>query len=158
PRYEPGTYTFIADYLPFGTDDAMEHRNSAVLTSDSNIATRRADFLESVAHEFFHSWNVERIRPRSLEPFALERMNPSREVGMAGGFTQYYGPLVLARAGIQDVTGLASTMTGLIDGLLTSPARSVHSLEQISLMAPFIDGSRPIDRTNWSTTILSYYP
>src|SRR5262249_8491635 len=97
PAYEPGHYTFLADYLPTGQDDGMEHRNSAVLTSDSSIARNRFNLLEGVAHELFHSWNVERIRPRSLEPFDLERTNLSSDLWLAEGFTSYYGLLVLGR-------------------------------------------------------------
>ena len=71
PVFETNTYTFIADYLPYASADAMEHRNSAVLTSTGRFDRphRRVPLLESVAHEFFHVWNVERIRPQSLEPF-----------------------------------------------------------------------------------------
>ncbi len=92
--YEPGYYTFLADYLPYADGDGMEHRNSTVMTSSSidsrAIATR---LLDTVAHEFFHCWNVERIRPRSLEPFDFDRANMSGELWLAEGFTQYYGPL-----------------------------------------------------------------
>src|SRR6185295_8300055 len=80
PDYEPGHYTFIADYLPVASGDGMEHRNSAIITSESTIAGNRRDLLEAAAHEFFHGWNVERIRPRGLEPFDLERANISGEL------------------------------------------------------------------------------
>ena len=100
PRYEPGHYTFLADYLSNAGEDGMEHRNSTVLTSTSTLRTGRASLLAGVAHEFFHGWNVERIRPRSLEPFDLERPNMSGELWLAEGFTQYYGTLSLARAGL----------------------------------------------------------
>ena len=89
PSYEPGVYTFLADYLPVARSDGMEHRNSTVMTSPGSIAGARSDLLDTVAHEFFHSWNVERIRPKSLEPFDLERANSSGELWLAEGFTQY---------------------------------------------------------------------
>ncbi|MGC4081098.1 MAG: hypothetical protein QM736_03045 [Vicinamibacterales bacterium] len=107
PTYEPGTYTFIADYLPWANGDGMEHRNSTVITSASAIRTNRGGLLGTVAHEFFHNWNVERIRPRSLEPFDFERANMSGELWLAEGFTQYYGPLSMSRAG---VVGLRDTL------------------------------------------------
>ena len=56
--------------------------------------------LDTVAHEFFHCWNVERIRPKGLEPFDFDRANMSGELWLAEGFTQYYGPLALQRAGL----------------------------------------------------------
>ncbi|HUR34933.1 MAG TPA: hypothetical protein VM032_14120, partial [Vicinamibacterales bacterium] len=90
PDYEPGHYTFIADYLPYASGDGMEHRNSTIMTSSSAIRTNRGGLLGTVAHEFFHNWNVERIRPRTLEPFDFERANMSGELWLAEGFTQYY--------------------------------------------------------------------
>jgi predicted metalloprotease with PDZ domain len=158
PEYEPGYYTFIADYLPYASGDGMEHRNSTILTSASSIAVDRADLLDAVAHEFFHSWNVERIRPRSLEPFDLERANLSGELWLAEGFTQYYGPLALERAGLVDVTAAAHTFGDLVDTVTVGAGRLERTAEQMSQMAPFVDGARPIDRTNWSRTFVSYYP
>jgi predicted metalloprotease with PDZ domain len=111
-----------------------------------------------VAHEFFHSWNVERIRPRSLEPFDFERANMSGELWLAEGFTQYYGPLALQRAGLVDMASTARTLSSLVDTVTVGPGRLVRSAEQMSQMAPFIDGGRPVDRTNWSNTVISYYP
>lgn len=53
-----------------------------------------------MSHEFFHAWNVERIRPASLEPFDFNSTNMSSELWLAEGFTSYYGNLVMARAGL----------------------------------------------------------
>src|SRR6202007_1466148 len=92
PSYDSGFYTFLADYLPDASTDGMEHRNSTVMTSPGSIANARFELLDTVAHEFFHSWNVERIRPRSLEPFDFERADMSGELLLAEGFHLYYGP------------------------------------------------------------------
>ena len=158
PNYEPGTYTFLADYLPYAHGDGMEHRNSTVMTSAASIANDRQGVLETVAHEFFHGWNVERIRPRSLEPFDLERVNPSRELWLAEGFTQYYSPVVLRRAGLADVAWTANAFTQLVDTVLAKPGRLARTAEEMSWMAAFTDGGHPIDRTNWSNSVISYYP
>ena len=158
PSYENGTYTFIADYLPYASGDGMEHRNSTVLTSTATLATSRLGLLETVSHEFFHGWNVERIRPRSLEPFDFDRANMSGELWLGEGFTEYYGSLVLHRAGLTDVTRLASTFGGLVGSMASHPARLVRSAEEMSRMAAFTDGGRTVDRTNWYTTVISYYP
>ena len=100
PKFDNGTYTFLLDFLPFANTDAMEHRNSTVITQQAQLDRRGyTDFLEPVAHEFFHCWNVERIRPKSLEPFDLERANVLDELWFAEGFTNYYGSVILARAG-----------------------------------------------------------
>ncbi len=105
PSFETGRYTFIADYLPTASGDAMEHRNSTVLSSSGAVRARHGRLLGSVSHEFFHVWNVERIRPRSLEPFDFEDVNPSGELWLAEGFTNYYGALILQRVGLADPPG-----------------------------------------------------
>jgi predicted metalloprotease with PDZ domain len=158
PEYEPGSYTFLADYLPWASGDGMEHRNSTVITAAGSIAASRSDLLDTVAHEFFHGWNVERIRPKGLEPFDFDRANISGELWLAEGFTQYYGPLTLQRARLVDVSSTAQTFGRLIETVAQDPGRLVRSAEEMSRMAPFIDGGRTVDRTNWSNTIISYYP
>jgi predicted metalloprotease with PDZ domain len=157
PRYEPGAYTFLADYVPWASGDGMEHRNSTVMTSSSSIASSRVRLLDTVAHEFFHCWNVERIRPQGLEPFDFDRANLTDSLWLAEGFTQYYGPLMLHRAGLVDIGDAARTFTGLVDTVVNDSGRQVRSAVENSRMAPFIDGGRPIDRTNWSNTVISYY-
>jgi len=158
PEYESGAYTFLADYLPYANGDGMEHRNSTVVTAAGTIAGDRTRLLDTVAHEFFHCWNVERIRPKGLEPFDFDRANVSGELWLAEGFTQYYGPLVLQRGQLVDVTSTALTLSNLIETVSQNPGRLVRSAEEMSRMAPFIDGGRTVDRTNWPITVISYYP
>jgi predicted metalloprotease with PDZ domain len=111
-----------------------------------------------VAHEFVHGWNVERIRPRSLEPFDFERANMSGELWLAEGFTQYYGPLALSRAGLADLKSTAEQFTQMISAVVISPGREFRSAEEMSRMASFVDGGRTNDPTNWGSTVVSYYP
>lgn len=158
PSYEPGTYTFLAEYLPYASGDGMEHRNSTVITSSASIASGRRGLLNTVAHEFFHNWNVERIRPRSIEPFNFEGANISGELWLAEGFTQYYAPLALSRAGLADVSTTAGTLGGLVQAIAAAPGRDVRSPVEMSQMAAFTDGGRTVDRTNWANTFISYYP
>jgi predicted metalloprotease with PDZ domain len=66
---------FIADYLPYASGDGMEHRNSTILTGDATLKDDRMQLLETASHEYFHAWNVERIRPVGLEPFDFDRAN-----------------------------------------------------------------------------------
>src|SRR6266478_688667 len=157
PAYEPGSYTFLADYLPFASGDGMEHRNSSVITSSRSLRNDRLDLLGTVAHEFFHCWNVERIRPQGLEPFDFDRANVSGELWLAEGFTQYYGPLVLQRAKLVDVASTGRTLGGLIEAVSEHSGRLVRSAEDMSRMAAFADGGQTNDRTNWSNTFISYY-
>ena len=157
PAYEPGYYTFLADYLPYADRDGMEHRNSTVMTSSTSIPSDRDGLLGTVAHEFFHSWNVERIRPRDIEPFDLDRANMSSDLWLAEGFTEYYGPLALHRAGLASLRETARTFGDLVDIVLNGPGRTLRSAEDMSRMAPFVDGGRALDRTNWTNTVISYY-
>jgi predicted metalloprotease with PDZ domain len=155
PAYEPGYYTFLADYLPSADRDAMEHRNSAVLTSSREIATDRVELLEGVAHEFFHTWNVERIRPRSLEPFDFERANRSGELWLAEGFTQYYGRLILSRAGITDLASTTRLLGASVAAMHRDSTPLSRSAEEVSLLAPLIDGVPIASRL--SPPVVSYY-
>jgi predicted metalloprotease with PDZ domain len=158
PEFDPGEYTFLADYLPYASGDGMEHRNSTVMTGAASIRTSRRSLLDTVAHEFFHTWNVERIRPRSLEPFDLEQANMSGELWLAEGFTQYYGPLALQRAGLADLRATSDAFTEFVEAAAVAPGRAVRSAEDMSRMAPFTDRGTATDRTNWSATYTSYYP
>jgi predicted metalloprotease with PDZ domain len=157
PAYEPGQYTFLADYLPWADGDGMEHRNSTVMTQPSSIRGDRMQLLDTVAHEFFHSWNVERIRPREIEPFDLDRPNITGSLWLAEGFTQYYGPLMLTRSGVANATDFRQFLSAQVDAVIAEPARSFRSAVEMSQMAAFTDAGRPLDRTNWSNTFLSYY-
>jgi predicted metalloprotease with PDZ domain len=157
PEYEPGYYTFLADYLPYANGDGMEHRNSTVMTTAGTIRDQRAQLLDIVAHEFFHCWNVERIRPQGLEPFDFDRANMTDSLWLAEGFTQYYGPIALRRADLVDLPETLGTFAGLVSSVSLSPAHLVRSAADMSRMAPFIDGGRTVDRTNWPSTVTSYY-
>jgi predicted metalloprotease with PDZ domain len=121
PAFETGTYTFIANYLPSATGDGMEHRNSTVLTSPSSIRADRLGLLNTAAHEFVHVWNVERIRPRSLEPFDFEDANIASELWFAEGFTSYYAILLLQRAGLTRMADFAQEMTRLVEHRAPQP-------------------------------------
>ena len=155
--YDGGTYTFIADYLPWNNGDGMEHRNSTIITSSSSIRGNRAGLLSTVSHEFFHSWNVERIRPRSLEPFNFDEANMSGELWLAEGFTNYYGPLTLQRAGLTRLAEFAATLASAVNAVTFSPGRQVRTAEEMSQMAPFVDAAAAIDRTDFENTFISYY-
>lgn len=158
PDFDGGTYTFLSTYLPWAAGDGMEHRNSTSLTSTGSLASSMNGLLGTVSHEFFHAWNVERIRPRSLEPFAFDEANMSGELWLAEGFTSYYGPLVLRRAAITDDAGFGATMAGAVNLVLNAPGRRYFSAVQMSRQAPFTDAAVSIDPQNKGNTFISYYP
>jgi predicted metalloprotease with PDZ domain len=158
PKYDDGSYTFLVDYLPYVSGDGMEHRNSSVITSALPLTRESAaQHVESVAHEFLHSWNVKRIRPRSLEPFDYERANISGELWFAEGFTDYYAPLVLHRAGLSSRDEFMKVMGNAVNTALTAPGREVFSLEDMSRRAPFVDGAAFNDVQNQANIYISYY-
>ncbi len=157
PQYDGGTYTFLADYLPYVSGDGMEHRDSTVMTSTHDLQDSADQLIGTAAHEFFHSWNVRRIRPKSLQPFDFEHANMSGELWFAEGFTNYYGPLTLKRAGVTDLHKFADTMGNAVSNVLTLPGRDVHNVVGMSRQAPFVDAAVSIDPTNFANTFISYY-
>lgn len=158
PAFE-APYTFIADYLPWANFDAMEHRNSTVLTEAVRLRMpdEQRGALANAAHEFFHSWNVERIRPQSLEPFRLDAPNSSGELWFAEGFTNYYATLTMRRAGLFDMDEFAGRTAQALDLVIRSPARKYRNPEEVSRFAQFVDAVVWTDPTNVDNHYVSYY-
>jgi len=157
PRFDAGTYTFIADYLPWVSGDGMEHRNSTIIANTQSFVEAEFGQLGTLSHEFFHAWNVERIRPASLEPFDFERANMSDNLWFAEGFTSYYGELAIRRAGEQDTGELAESLSYWVDTVTNAPGRNFASPTGMSIQAPFVDAATAIDPTNFANTFISYY-
>ncbi len=157
PKYDNGNYTFLVDYLPYVSGDGMEHRDSTVISGTGNLRDGASQLIGTVAHEFFHSWNVKRIRPADLQPFDFERANMSGELWFAEGFTQYYGPLVLRRAGLSSLERFVRSAGGTANAVLTSPGRQVFNVIDMSRQAPFVDAAAAIDPSNRANNFISYY-
>lgn len=155
PKFEPGHYTFLLDYVRWGAVDGMEHRNSTSISSPG-LSLRTADgrrrALDTISHEFFHTWNVERIRPVGLEPFDFTRENITCCLWLAEGFTQYYGPLLLTRAGLG-----RGAPTGPAIAVINGPGRQVRSAVQMSEHAAFADAGVANDPVDRGRTFISYY-
>jgi predicted metalloprotease with PDZ domain len=141
----------------------LEHKNSVVMmTSRWATRTRKAwlGWLDLASHEYFHVWNVKRLRPMELGPFDYERENPTRSLWVAEGITDYFASLLVRRAGISTVaeylSGVdgSSGLGGIIHRLQTTPGRLVQSAEQSSFDA-WTKLYRP-DENSGNTTI-SYY-
>lgn len=157
PDFDYGTYTFIADYLPYVSGDGMEHRNSTILASTQSL--HQADFkqLGTLSHEFVHAWNAERIRPHRLEPFNFEQANMSLNLWFMEGFTSYYGPLAIRRAGESSIKDYMEIIARPINTVTHAPGRSFASSQGMSTQAPFVDAATSIDPTNFANTFISYY-
>lgn len=155
--FDYGSYTFLSDYLPWASADGMEHRNSTVLSGTRPLSTGMMDNFGTVAHEFFHSWNVERIRPRSLEPFNFVQANMSGELWLAEGFTNYYEGLTSRRAGFTNDEEFARSLSGGVNGVVNGIGRRYFSAIDMSRQAPFVDAAQSIDPQNRVNTFISYY-
>lgn len=158
--YDLGTYTFLIDYLPWGSGDGMEHRNSTVIASSRRTLADSADrvaALGTFSHEFFHSWNMERLRSKEIEPFEFGGEDMSDALWFGEGFTNYYGPLVIRRAGFTSNEDFMRSMGGEIVGTIQSPARNHGSPVDMSRLAPFFDGGAASDPTNRQNIFISYY-
>ncbi|MSR36516.1 MAG: PDZ domain-containing protein [Gemmatimonadetes bacterium] len=137
--------------------DGMEHRNSTSLTSSGSLERSFTGLVGTVAHEFFHSWNMERIRGAALEPFDLEKAVMSGELWFGEGFTNYYGQLALARAGLIPAEDFIRREGGTIDAVVNGPGRRFFSPIEMSMQAPFVDAAVSVDATNLTNTFISYY-
>ncbi len=156
-RYDRQQYTFLADYLPWASGDGMEHRNSTVLTSSGSLGKDADRLIRTVAHEFFHSWNMERIRSAEIEPLDLTRADPSHALWFGEGFTSYYDRLTLRRAGLLSDSAYAAALANVVNDVTLAPGRRFFSPLEMSLQAPFVDAATAIDPTNQANTFLSYY-
>ncbi len=127
-------YVFLNVFRPGG--GGLEHLNSTLLTSSaSRLATPRAyvSWLSFVSHEYFHAFNVKRLRPVELGPFDYEHPPRTSSLWISEGFTSYYGELLVSRAGLGTSEDFLSSLSGHITRLQTSPGRLVQTLEQSSL-------------------------
>ena len=144
-------YTFIL-HLRSNAGGGLEHLNSTSLgyprfgfkattgeraTSSGPNATQQVDreyrgFLSLVAHEFFHLWNVKRIRPDALGPFDYTQENYTKVLWVAEGITDYYADIALRRANlISDREYLAATARSF-ETLQYTPGRLVQTVEESS--------------------------
>jgi predicted metalloprotease with PDZ domain len=158
PAYDYGAYTFLASINPYVHGDGMEHRNSTMISIPVAFHGEERH-LDVFAHEFFHCWNVKRIRPRTLEPFNFEKSNMSFELWFAEGFTQYYGGLLVLRSGVgKDTDYVRRTVGALINTRINTPGARLYSPVQASEMAVFTDAGVAVDKTNYPNIFTSYYP
>lgn len=158
PTFDFGEYTFLSCYMPNSSGDGMEHRNSTYVVSSKALDKPLAETsIGTISHEFFHAWNVERIRPASLEPFSFEEANMSGELWFAEGFTSYYTGLMLTRAGIWTEEKYIEGLDGGLNYVINSPGRQFFNPIEMSYRAPFVDAATSIDPTNNSNIFISYY-
>ena len=136
---------------------AIEHKNSVMMMA-SQWATRTRDeyvsWLSTASHEYFHLWNVKRLRPIELGPFDYERENYPRSLWISEGLTDYYADLILARSGLISQGEYLHLLSNVIRTLQTTPGRLTQPVESASFDA-WIKQYRPDE--NSINTSISYY-
>jgi predicted metalloprotease with PDZ domain len=135
----------------------LEHKSSTMLMASRWATGTREKYLawlSLASHEYFHLWNVKRLRPIELGPFDYEHENYPRSLWISEGLTDYYGDLQLARAGLYTVDEYLRELSVAIRTLQTTPARLTQTAEMASFDA-WIKQYRPDDNTVNST--ISYY-
>ncbi|HVF42848.1 MAG TPA: hypothetical protein VM936_07555 [Pyrinomonadaceae bacterium] len=159
PEFEQ--YTFLFHFDPTARrGDGMEHLNSTQIVETGPLSDRGAleGAIGTAAHEFFHVWNVKRLRPVGLGPWDFTRPVVTQGLWIAEGFTNYYGKLSLRRAGLWDDRQLFDSYAGAVGGIENSQGSRLTSAVDSSVLAPFIDRATSDQRTNTQNTLVSYYP
>ena len=154
-------YTFLIHYAADDhSNDGMEHLTSTQIIEPGALAEPGVyeDTLGTVSHEFFHVWNVKRLRPLELGPWDFTRPLNTRALWVAEGFTTYYGRLMLRRAGIWDDKTFLKREAETIRRIESAQGSQLMSAEESSLSAPFIDDAPHAQLTNLENTSISYYP
>jgi predicted metalloprotease with PDZ domain len=149
-------YAFLL-MLAAGARGGLEHRAStALLAAPTAFATRKKyeDLLELVAHEFFHLWNVKRIRPRPLGPFDYGREAYTRALWVVEGLTSYFDRYTLRRTKLLSTKRYLEKLADEWGQLLAVPGRARQSVEESSFDA-WIKLYRP-DENSLNSTV-SYY-
>ena len=157
---EFAAYTFIFHFdAGLQRGDGMEHLNSTQVITRGALSDRAAydAAVDTAAHEFFHVWNVKRLRPVELGPWDFTRPVATRSLWIAEGVTNYYGHLMQRRAGVWDDARLYRELAAEIAVIENAPGARHISAEESSLIAPFIDRAAHYQRTNLAQTAYSYY-
>ncbi|MBC7922315.1 MAG: M61 family metallopeptidase, partial [Ferruginibacter sp.] len=149
-------YTFLVHNLASG-GGGLEHLSSTTLQTSRTgyqYEPSYTGFLTLVAHEYFHLWNVKRIRPKALGPFDYENENYTHLLWVAEGFTSFYEDYLLRRAGLTSPDQYLNALTTEINGVENAPGNRVQSVAESSWDA-WIKYYRPNE--NSPNTTVSYY-
>jgi predicted metalloprotease with PDZ domain len=151
-------YTFLV-HVGYAGGDGMEHLYSTQVINAAPWADSLAVLpgITTAAHEYFHVWNVKRVRPAALGPFDYTREQYQPSLWVAEGWTQYYGLVALGRAGVVSTDAFYDAMAGVMQANLTAPGRKEVSARMASFHAPFWDGAVQQQPTNGANTFFTYY-
>lgn len=148
-------YTFIIHNVA-DAQGGLEHTNSTVLSVNrwTYMGEKYIDFLKLVAHEYFHLWNVKRIRPVELGPFDYDHENYTSLLWVMEGFTSYYEKLILLKAGYYDPKMFLNKMFSSLNYVEGSVGARIQPVSHASFDA-WIKAYRPNE--NSPNTTASYY-
>lgn len=148
-------YTFIIHNVEQG-QGGLEHINSTTLSVNrwTHEGPKYLNFLNLVAHEYFHLWNVKRIRPIELGPFNYDAENYTTLLWVMEGFTSYYDELIMRRAGFYSMDQYLAKLNGSLNYVEGSVGSRVQPLAHSSYDA-WIKAYRPNE--NSSNTTMTYY-
>jgi predicted metalloprotease with PDZ domain len=141
----------------------LEHRSSAALIcsrsdlpqpGQRNVTEGYRQLLGLVSHEYFHAWNVKRIKPQVFAPYDLTQENYTRLLWAFEGITSYYDDLTLVRTGLISVEDYLSGLSKMISGVIRQPGTAIQSLEEASFDA-WIKYYRQDE--NSPNSLVSYY-
>ena len=141
-------YLFLLNAVNDGYG-GLEHRNSTALIASRRDLPRHGDGSEGVwkpgdgyntllgliSHEYFHTWNVKRLRPAEFERYDYAVENYTQLLWFFEGFTSYYDDLLLVRAGLLEQAAYLKLLTKTINRVLQTPGRLIQSLAQSSFDA-----------------------
>jgi predicted metalloprotease with PDZ domain len=151
-------YTFIFHFAPdISMGDGMEHLNSTQIIIRGSLGSSLQEALETAAHEFFHVWNVKRLRPAALGPFDYTHEVYTPSLWFAEGVTTYVSYLSLLRSGVWTQEQFLSRLGDEIRTLEEEPGRMLMSAESSSFHAWFYDRSPQMQETNFANSTISYY-
>ena len=160
PPYK--NYLFMLNAVDDGYG-GLEHRNSTALickrkdlprVGDAKVSEGYTTLRGLISHEYFHTWNVKRLRPAAFASYQYERENYTELLWFFEGFTSYYDDLLLRRAGLLDNAAYLRLLNKTINQVLQAPGRLVQSVAEASFDA-WVKYYRQDDNTPNAT--ISYY-
>ncbi len=128
-------YVFIVQHSAQG-GGGLEHKSSTTLQTRNEVYEKESSyegFMGLVAHEYFHLWNVKRLRPIALGPFDYDRENYTHNLWFSEGFTSYYDNLLLARTRLQSEEDYLAVLSNGFNATLGNRGDAVQSLAESSL-------------------------
>ena len=136
-------YLFMLNAVDDGYG-GLEHRNSTALicnrkdlprTGEPKVSEGYTTLRGLISHEYFHTWNVKRLRPAEFETYDYSQENYTELLWFFEGFTSYYDDLLLRRAGLLDSAGYLKLLNKTINQVMQTPGTQVQSVAQASFDA-----------------------